>query len=54
MSIEAPRELSAKLKEIQWVKDQVKEELRRFNKETFYEKNGDEINYNMDTVRQYL
>lgn len=54
MSIELPREETPELKETEWVKKQVREELKRFNKETFYEKNGDEIKYNMDTVKQYL
>ena len=54
MTIEQQNETSPKFREIEWVSKQVKEELKRFNKEKFYEKNGDEIVYNMDTVKQYL
>jgi len=54
MTIEQQKETSPKYKEINWVSKQVKEELKRFNKEKFYEKNGEEIIYNMDTVKQYL
>ena len=54
MTIEQQRETSPKFKEIDWVSKQVKEELKRFNKEKFYDKNGEEIIYNMDTVKQYL
>jgi hypothetical protein len=54
MPIEQQKENSPKFKEISWVSEQVKQELKRFNKEKFYEKNGEEIVYNMDTVKQYL
>lgn len=54
MTIEGQRENSPKFKEIDWVSKQVAEELKIFNKEKFYEKNGEEIVYNMDTVKQYL
>lgn len=54
MTIEQQKENSPKFKEISWVSEQVKQELKRFNKEKFYEKNGEEIVYNMDTVKQYL
>lgn len=55
MQIEQQKETSPKFsREIEWVNKQVKEELKRFNKEKFYEKDGEEIKYNMDTVKQYL
>ena len=54
MTIEQQKETSPKFREIGWVSNQVKEELKRFNKERFYEKDGDEIKYNMDIVKQYL
>ena len=54
MTIEKQQENSPKFKEIERVSKQVKEELKRFNKEKFYEKNGEEIVYNMDTVKEYL
>ena len=54
MAVEKQRETSPKFREIDRVSKQVKEELKRFNKEKFYEKDGEEIVYNMDTVKQYL
>ena len=54
MTIEQQKENSPKFREVERVSKQVKEELKRFNKEKFYDKNGEEIVYNMDTVKQYL
>ena len=45
---------SMNLKEIAWVTDQIKKELKNFNKESFYETKWDKILYNLDTVKQYL
>ena len=47
-------ESSMNLKEIAWVTDQIKKELKNFNKESFYETKWDKILYNLDTVKQYL
>lgn len=53
-NIENSKDTSPNFREIERVSKQVKEELKRFNKKKFYEKNGEEVVYNMDTVKQYL
>lgn len=45
---------STEIRETDWVMSQVKEELKELEKETFYTKDGDKINYDLWTVKSYL
>lgn len=49
---------SQDIKEIEWVKQQVKAELQSLQQnvqqELFYQKEGDKITYNLDLVKTYL
>lgn len=47
---------SAELKEIDWVKQQIKAELQALQQDPFYSKNQDtaQVDYNLTTVKDYL